>query len=64
MDLRLVSGKPFGCNCVKCGVRLNHPEDAIMADIDGKAFEAFYCMPCVVLSLVEDGEKYETRMAV
>jgi len=37
-------------NCYHCGTRIDgrriDPDGAIFADLDGPAFEAYYCRPC------------------
>lgn len=42
--------------CKGCGTRLDGRRDTILADLDGEAFEAYYCTPC---SLIELRAKHE-----
>lgn len=48
--MRLVPVKasvtPFVALCLECGKRIQSDRDPIIADLDGPAFQAYYCAPC------------------
>ena len=44
MKLVKCDGSPCYVNCCKCGIRTAISE--CLADLDGKAFQAYYCHEC------------------
>lgn len=53
MRLEIVTGPVFFVNCYRCAKKVsNSPKEnrdgsVLMADLDGKAFKAYYCANCV-----------------
>jgi hypothetical protein len=51
--LIVVSGRPFQCHCIKCGLKQwagdVDGQAPVYADITGEPFKAYYCSPCAIV---------------
>jgi hypothetical protein len=48
---------PFTAICKHCGQKLYSARDTIFADLEGKAFEDYYCKPCKESGFLEQKTK-------
>jgi predicted SprT family Zn-dependent metalloprotease len=46
MNLQPVTGKNFTTICAGCNKRMELAREHFFADLDGKPFEAYYCLKC------------------
>jgi L-lactate utilization protein LutB len=46
---------PLTFRCIKCERKVNQAHAPVYADIQGKAYEDYYCQDCALQALVDTG---------